>query len=185
MEIITKRKDIQLTRFIEAIQPAAQKEYKELLNQMEQNPDLVLTLNTRVKDNPKYKFLTDDWMLGNATLLMIIDGSLKTPAMKSFFVKNSKNAFIGFIAINLVSEDNSIVVNNIKIFSFGLNGETDENQMFKDLPSFLNGLIQKYKKVSWIAIEGNKANRAYAIITKRYGGTIKKLGTHIRYTVQR
>jgi hypothetical protein len=77
------------------------------------------------------------------------------------------------------------VVDGIKTFSFGLENSEDENQMYKDLPSFLDRCLVKYGKVSWTAIEGDKANRAYEIYTKRKKGTITKDGKHIRYVCQR
>jgi hypothetical protein len=53
--------------------------------------------------------------------------------------------------------------------------------MYKDLPAFLDKCLSKYGKVSWTAIEGNRANRAYEIYTKRHRGTISKDGKYVRY----
>jgi hypothetical protein len=73
------------------------------------------------------------------------------------------------------------VVEDVTTFSLSLDNSDDENQMYKDLPAFLDKCLAKYKKGSWTAIEGNKANRAYAIYTKRRKGTISKDGKYIRY----
>lgn len=45
--------------------------------------------------------------------------------------------------------------------------------------------MAKYKKVSWTAFDGNKANRAYEIYTKRRKGTISKNGKYIRYACEK
>jgi hypothetical protein len=56
--------------------------------------------------------------------------------------------------------------------------------MFKDLPAFLDKCLAKYGKVSWTALVGNKANRAYEIYIKRHKGIISKEGKYIRYSCQ-
>jgi hypothetical protein len=166
----------------EVVQTAGKQEYDTLLKQMEENPDLTQTLTTQLNKIPMYRFLTDDPILKYATLLEIIEGTMKRPQFESFFIKTLKGRYAGFIAIAIGSENGGMVVEDVKTFSFGLGNEADENQTYKDLPSFLDKCLAKYGKVSWEAIEGNKANRAYEIYTKRHNGTITKDGKYIRYT---
>jgi hypothetical protein len=171
----------------EVVQTAGKTEYDILLKQMEENPNLVQTLTTSMSKLPKYQFLMDDSFFRNpitkyVNLLNIIEGTMKRPQFETFFIKTPKGLYIGFIAISLETENDKTVVEDVKTFSFGLGNEADENQMYKDLPSFLDRCLAKYGKVSWEAIEGNKANRAYEIYTKRHNGTITKNGKYIRYT---
>jgi hypothetical protein len=175
----------------EMVQAAGKREYDILLKQMKQNPSLAQTLTTPIAKLGKYKYLFDVelWkgspILKNVDLLVIITETMKRPQFESYFVKTPKGIYAGFIAITVASEDGRPVVEDVKIFSFGLENSDDENQMFKDLPSFLDKCLAKYKKVSWTAIEGNKANRAYEIYTKRKKGTISKDGKYIRYTCEK
>ena len=166
----------------EIVQAAGKREYNNLLVQMKQNPKLYQMLNTPINEIPKYQFLTDTPFLKNATVMQIIKVTMEFPAVESYFVKTPKGLYIGFIAINIIIEDGKQVVNDVKTFSFGLDNEADENQMYKDLPAFLDKCLTKYGKVSWMAIVGNKANRAYEIYTKRHKGIISKNGKYIRYT---
>jgi hypothetical protein len=106
------------------------------------------------------------------------------PDMKSFFIKNSSGLFVGFVAVLVDQEGGRDVISDIKMFSFGLDDKDDENQMYKDMPKFLDDLVKKYKKVSWGALDGNKANRVYAIVTKKYKGIIEKSGNHIQYKIE-
>jgi hypothetical protein len=108
-----------------------------------------------------------------------------TRGLESYFVKTPMGLYVGFIAISVITEDSRLVVNDVKTFSFGLANGSDENQMYRDLPSFLDRCLAKYGKVSWTAFEGNKANRSYEIYTKRKKGLITKDGKHIRYVCQR
>jgi hypothetical protein len=123
--------------------------------------------------------------VGQVSLLSIIEFTMKQSQFESYLVKTPKGLYTGFVAIHIVSEDDKFVVDDVKIFSFGLENSDDENQMYKDLPSFLDKCLAKYNKVSWTAIEGNKANRAYAIYTRRQKGIISKNGKYIRYVCQR
>jgi hypothetical protein len=166
----------------EVVQTAGKTEYAILLNQMEENPSLAKTLTSQLNKMPMYRFLTDDPILRYATLLEIIEGTMKRPQFETFFIKTTKGLYVGFIAIAVGSEDSKTIVEDVKTFSFGFGNEADENQIYKDLPSFLDKCLAKYEKVSWEAIEGNKANRAYEIYTKRHNGTIAKDGKYIRYT---
>jgi hypothetical protein len=170
----------------EVIQAAGKQEYNTLLNQVKQNPNLAQMLTEPIGTLPKYRFLFDDTpglpSIRFASLLLIIAETIKLPEFDSYFVKNTKGQYVGFIAVNIINDNGNIVVDDIKTFSFGLENDADENQMYKDLPAFLNKCLDKYKKVSWTAIEGNKANRAYEIYTKRHKGTITKNGKYIRYT---
>jgi hypothetical protein len=173
----------------EVVEAVGRREYNILLGQMKQNPDLYKILTTPIVKLDKYKRLADvevwkdDPIFKNATLLEIIVGTMKRSArgLESYFVKTPKGLYVGFIAISIIPEDGRQVVDGIKTFSFSLDNSADENQMYKDLPAFLDKCLAKYKKVSWTAIEGNKANRAYAICAKRRKGTISKDGKYIRY----
>jgi hypothetical protein len=174
----------------EVVQAAGKREYAALLKQMEENPDLAQTLTTPMSRLPKYRFLMDDSFFRNpitkyVNLLNIIDETLRRPQLESFFIKTQKGLYIGFIAIAICSEGGKAAVEDVKTFSFGLDDSADENQMYKDLPLFLDKCLAKYGKVSWEALEGNKANRAYEIYTKRRKGTISKDGKHIRYVCQK
>jgi hypothetical protein len=171
----------------EVVQTVGKHEYDTLLKQMEDNPDLAKTLTTPMSKLPKYQFLMDDSFFRNpitkyVNLLNIIDETIRRPQFESFFIKTVKGLYIGFIAIAMGFEDGKAIVEDVKTFSFGLGNEADENQMYKDLPVFLDKCLEKYGKVSWEAMEGNKANRAYEIYTKRHKGTITKDGKYIRYT---
>jgi hypothetical protein len=130
--------------------------------------------------------LTDDPIFKNATLLEIIVGTMKrsSKGFESYFIKTSRGLMVGFLALHIVIEDEKPVVDDVKTFSFGLADSDDENQMFKDLPAFLDKCLAKYGKVSWTALVGNKANRAYEIYTKRRNGVISKEGKYIRYLCQ-
>ncbi|MDR1147604.1 MAG: hypothetical protein LBK66_03120 [Spirochaetaceae bacterium] len=166
----------------EVVQLAGNTEYRILLNQMGSSPVLAQTLNAPIGTIPKYRYLIDSLWLSRASLLQIIKGTMERPGFESYFVKSPKGLYVGFIAILIANEDGKSVVNDVKTFSFGLDNSDDENQMYKDLPAFLDKCLAKYKKVSWTALEGNKANRAYEIYTKRRKGTISKDGKYIRYT---
>jgi hypothetical protein len=170
------------TPLFEVVQAAGKREYAVLLKQMEENPELAQTLTSQMNKMPAYRFLTDDPILKYATLLEIIEGTMKRPQFETFFIETKKGLYIGFIAITLGSENGKTAVEDVKTFSFGLGNKADENQMYKDIPFFLDKCLAKYGKVSWEAIEGNKANRAYEIYTKRHTGTITKDGKYIRYT---
>jgi hypothetical protein len=169
-------------RLVEALQLAGKAELKLLYKQMTAKPELKATLNTMISSSPKYKYLTDDSILKHATLLQVIEGTIKVPALLSYFLKNSLGMYVGFIAANPEIENGEKTINDIKMFSFGLESDADENLFYKDVPPLLDKLLKDYSKVSWGAIEGNKANIAYKIYTKRHHGVIEKNGDHIRYT---
>ena len=165
----------------EVVQLAGEREYNILLRQMGRNPALAQTLTAPVGSIPKYRYLIDSLWLSRASLLQIIEGTMKRPGFESYFVKSSKGLYVGFIAIFIADEDGEPVVEEVKTFSFSLDNSDDDNQMYKDLPAFLDKCLAKYKKVSWTALAGNKANRAYEIYTKRRKGIISKDGKYIRY----
>jgi hypothetical protein len=170
----------------EVVQAANNQEYRALLSQMQQNLVLDQTLNTPMNEIPQYRFLTDDPIFKNTTLLEIIEGTMKrsSKGFESYFVKTPRGLIVGFLALHIVIEDGKSIVDDVKTFSFGLVDSDDENQMFKDLPAFLDKCLSKYGKVSWTALVGNKANRAYEIYTKRRKGVISKEDKYIRYICQ-
>jgi hypothetical protein len=129
--------------------------------------------------------LTDDPILRHATLLQVIEGTTKDPTLLSYFLKNSQGLYVGFIAANEEIVNGKKTIDDIKMFSFGLESKADENLFYKDVPPFLDKLLMNYPIVSWEALEGNKANIAYRIYTKRHHGTIEKDGKRIRYTCYR
>jgi hypothetical protein len=179
--IVFKEKD----RFTEILQSAGKAEYRILLQQIAQDPKFRDTLAVKkIGEQPEYKFLTDDPILQRATLLQVIEGTIKDSNIECYFVKNSKGKYAGFVGIVFEIENGDKIVRDVKIFTFGLLAEEDENQFYKDIPSLLDRCLDKYKKVSWIALEGNKANTAYSIYTRRHNGTIEKYGNRIRYTCQ-
>jgi hypothetical protein len=152
----------------EVVQLVGKREYNSLVVQVRRNPKLAQMLTAPVHSIPKYRFLLDDSSpiysrIKSDSLLQIIEFSMKIPSMESYFIKTPKVLYVGFVAINIVLEDGKPVVDDVKIFSFGLDNSDDENQMYKDLPAFLNTCLAKYGKVSWTALEGNKSNRDYAI----------------------
>jgi hypothetical protein len=174
----------------EMIQVAGKREFNGLVAQMNQNIELFQTLNTPIGKLPKYRFLFDyspaPVQIGRASLLDIIEFTMKKrPQFESYFIKTPKGLYVGFVAICIALEDGKSVVDGVKTFSFGLENSEDENQMFKDLPGFLDKCLSKYGNISWTAIDGNKANHAYEIYTKRKKGTITKDGKYIRYVCQR
>jgi hypothetical protein len=179
--IIFKEKD----RFNEILQSAGKAEYRILLRQMARDPKLYDTLAVKkIGEQPEYKFLTDDFILQGATLLQVIEGAIKESSIECYFVKNSTGKYVGFVGIIFSMENGGKAVKDVKIFTFGLSAEEDENQFYKDIPSLLDRCLDKYKKVSWIALKGNRANAAYSIYTRRHGGNIEKYGDKIRYTCQ-
>jgi hypothetical protein len=170
----------------EVVQLAGKQEYNTLVAQVRKNPRLAQMLTVPVHSIPKYRFLLDDSSpiysrIKSASLLQVIEFSMKIPSMESYFIKTPKGLYVGFVAINIITEEGRQVVDDVKTFSFSLDNSDDENQMYKDIPAFLDKCLDKYKEVSWTAIEGNKANRAYAIYTKRRKGMVFKDGKHIRY----
>jgi hypothetical protein len=165
----------------EVVEAAGKREYNILLGQMKRNPDLAKTLTSSIGSIPKYQYLIDSLWLRRASLLQIIKGTMERPGFESYFVKSPKGLFVGFIAVFITTENGRQVVDEVKTFSFSLDNSADENQMYKDLPAFLDKCLAKYGKASWTAIAGAKANRAYEIYTKRRGGTISKSGKYIRY----
>jgi hypothetical protein len=171
--------------FVEALQSAGDAELKLLYHQMELNPQLKATLNTRISTSSRYKYLTDDPILRHASLLQIIEGTAKDPTLISYFLKNSYGLYVGFIAADVAIENGKETIDDIKMFSFGLEDEKDENLFYKDIPPFLDKLLKDYSKISWGALVGNKANVAYRIYTKRHHGVIERNGEHIRYTCYR
>jgi hypothetical protein len=176
--IIFRKKKV----FVEALQTAGHTELKSLYHQMDLNPELKAILNTRISTSPKYKYLTDAPIFRNARLIQIIEGTIEEPSLLSYFLKNSYGLYVGFIAASVTIENGKEVIDDIKMFSFGLEKEKDENLFYKDVPPFLDKLLRNYSKISWEAIAGNKANIAYRIYTKRHHGSIEKKGDHIRYT---
>jgi hypothetical protein len=168
--------------FVEALQSAGNAELEFLYKQMDLNPELKATLNTRISSSPKYQYLTDDPIFKNARLIQVIEGTIKEPSLLSYFLKNSQGLYVGFIAADMAIENGEKTIDDIKMFSFGLEAETDENLFYKDVPPLLDTLLKDYSKISWRAIEGNKANVAYSIYTKRHHGVIEKAGKIIQYT---
>jgi hypothetical protein len=168
--------------FVEALQAAGSTELKSLYRQMDLNPELKATLNTRISASQKYQYLTDSPIFKNARLIQVIEGTIKEPSLLSYFLKNSRGLYVGFIAANIAVENGERTIDDIKMFSFGLEGEEDENLFYKDVPPFLDKLLKDYSKVSWEALAGNKANIAYRIYAKRHKGAIEKEGNRIRYT---
>jgi hypothetical protein len=179
--IVFREKD----RFVEILQSAGKAEYRILLQQIARDTKLHDTLVVnKIGEQSEYKFLTDDPILQRATLLQVIEGTIKEPSIECYFVKNSTGKYVGFVGIVFEIENSDKVVKDVKIFTFGLSAREDENQFYKDIPLLLNKCLDKYKKVSWVALEGNKANTAYSIYTRRHNGTIEKQGNRIRYTCQ-
>jgi hypothetical protein len=179
--IVFKEKE----RFIEILQSAGRTEYRVLLRQIAQDSKLHDTLAVKkIGEQPEYKFLTDDPILQRATLLQVIEGTIKDSSIECYFVKNSIGKYAGFVGIVFETENGDKIVKDVKIFTFGLPAKEDENQFYKDIPSLLDRCLDKYKKVSWVALGGNKANIAYSIYTRRHNGNIEKIGNRIRYTCQ-
>jgi hypothetical protein len=179
--LIFKEKDY----FIEILQSAGKAEYRILLWQIAQDAKLHDTLAVKkIGEQPEYKFLTDDPILQRATLLQVIEGTIKDSSIECYFVKNSTGKYAGFVGIVFGIENGGKIVKDVKVFTWGLSAKEDENQIYKDIPSLLDRCLDKYKKVSWAALKGNRANTAYSIYTRRHNGNIEKLGNRIRYTCQ-
>ena len=168
----------------EKIVSVAFKELKELSAQAETDPVLSHNLHTMIRSNKRYEFLLDsDYsMLRNATPFQIIQGCIEAPNIKTFFLKNSKGLYTGFLG---VIEKSPKVIEDIKMFSFGLANNKDENLMYKDIPLFLSAICKNYKSVTWSERIGNKANTAYEIACKKLKGTIEKNGNRITYHVEK
>ena len=172
----------EIQHLVEILQPVRQAELQILKNQMFQNAELLHTLNTPIRSLPDYQFLTDDPIFSNATLFQIIEGTSRLPNFECYFMKTSRGIYVGFIAVLVEVEDRERVVQDVKIFSFGLSAKEDENMIRKDVPFFLDNCLKRFPKVSWTALKANKANIAYDIYCKRHKGTREDKGKYWRYT---
>ena len=179
MIIIT---DTNSQRLAEILQPAGNSQLQILKKQMAGNEELARILTTPIEELPQYQFLTDEAWIKRGSLLMIIEYSLRLPGIESYFMKTSKGIYIGYIAVKLKLENRQTIVDDIKLFSFGLSPKEDENMIRRDAPNLLDICLKKYPKVSWSALKANKANIAYEIYRKRRKGEKEDLGNAWRYT---
>jgi hypothetical protein len=138
-------------------------------------------LTTPIAELPKYKYLTDSAWLGRATLFAIIDYSTRASSIESYFMKNSKGLYAGFIAAILDTEEGKKLVKDVKMFSFGLSPKEDENMIRRDAPQLLDQCLKRFPKVRWEAMKDNKANIAYEIYRKKHNGIRNDLGTKWEY----
>ena len=171
-------------RLAEILQPVNNKEIKALKIQMSKDPDLNSTLTKTAASQPKYKYLADfnQPLLRNVSLMGIIDYANKNKQdFESYFIKTSKNLFVGYIALTRAKNEN--VIDDVKVFTFGLPPEEDEDMIRKDVPALLDICLKKYDKISWEAHKDNKANIAYEIYRKRRNGKRDDLGVTWRYSI--
>ena len=175
--------DISQYQLTEMLQKAGNPHLQTLKKQMNQNSELEYTLSTPIKNLPKHQYLADpgSW-LQNVPLFDMIEYTVKRSDFESYLIKNSRGNFVGFIALFIDSEKGKKIISNIKVFSFGLSPQEDENMILKDVPKLLDDCLKKYLKVTWTALKGNKTNRAYEIYCKRKKGTKEDLGNSWRYT---
>ena len=179
MIIIKETKNFKLT---EVLQRASTPHLSNLLKQMNDNPELLHTMTTPISQLPKYEFLTDDAIAKHASLLEVIEFTLKKNELESYFIVSSKGLYVGFIAISIATVEKTQVVNDIKVFSFGLPSEADENTIYKDIPKFLDDCLKRFSVVTWKALKGNRANIAYEIYRRKHKGLRDNLGIAWRYT---
>ena len=167
---------------VEVLLPAKNEHLKILRKQMDSNKELKYTLTTPIRNLPKYKYLLDGTFLQARSLFEIIEYSLKFSDIESYFMKTSKGILVGFIAVSIEKENNKKIVNDIKLFSFGLSSKEDEDIIRKDVPDLMDVCLKKYSKVMWTAHRENKAIIAYDIFCKRKKGTWEDAGKYRRYT---
>jgi hypothetical protein len=172
---------VESMRLEEILQSAGNYQLNRLKDQMESNPELKQTLTTPLKKLPKYKYLTNIPIIRNAALFDIIEESIKKPSIKPYFIKSSKGLYAGFIAVILETEDGKTIVDDVKMFSFGLSAKEDEDMIRKDAPLLLNQCLKRYPKVRWDAMKDNPANAAYEIYRKKHNGIRNDLGDKWEY----
>jgi hypothetical protein len=148
---------------------------------MAADAELKHTLTTPIAELPKYKYLTDSTWLGRATLFAIMDYSTRASSIESYFIKTSNGIYVGFIALLFEPENGKTIVNDIKIFSFGLSPKEDEDMIRRDAPQLLDQCLKRFPKVRWEAMKDNKANIAYEIYRKKHNGIRNDLGTKWEY----
>lgn len=165
----------------EILQPAKNFQMQILKDQMADNDELKNTLTTPLKKLPKYMYLTDVPLYRNATLLAIIEYSIKDSSIKSYFIKTSSGVYVGFIAVVLEVENGKTIVDDVKMFSFGLSPKEDENMIRRDAPQLLDQCLKKFPKVRWVAMKDNKANIAYEVYRKKHKGIRNDLGDKWEY----
>jgi hypothetical protein len=165
----------------EILQSARDIQFQILKDQMASNDDLKKILTTKIEKLPKYKYLTDSPLFGRATLLAIIDYSIRDSSIESYFIKNSKGIYVGFIAVVLDIENGDTFVNDVKMFSFGLSPKEDEDMIRRDAPQLLDQCLKRFPKVRWVAIKDNKANIAYEIYRRKHNGIRNDLGNKWEY----
>jgi hypothetical protein len=168
-------------RLEEILQSAGASQIQTLKNQMASDAELKKNLTTPIEKLPKYKYLTDSTWLGRATLLAIIEYSIKGSSIESYFIKNSKGLYVGFIAAILDIENGNNIVKDVKMFSFGLSPREDEDMMRRDAPQLLDQCLKRFPKVRWEAMKDNKANIAYEIYCKKHNGIRNDLGAKWEY----
>jgi hypothetical protein len=168
-------------RLEEILQSAGAFQLQILKNQMASNSELNHTLTTPMGDLPKYQFLTDNDWIKSYSLLSAIEYTIQNHAAESYFIKTSKGIYVGFIALLFKMEDGKTIVNDIKMFSFGLSPKEDENMIRKDVPHLLDQCLKRFPKIRWEVMKNNKANVAYEIYRKKHNGTREDLGNAWEY----
>jgi hypothetical protein len=93
----------------------------------------------------------------------------------------SGNNYAGFIALSLAQAEKETIVNDVKLFSFGLSPRENDNVIRKDVPALLDKCLKRFSKVMWIAHKDNKANIAYEVYRKKHNGKKEDLGKYWRY----
>ena len=171
-------------RLAEVLQSVTRSEIKALELQATEDRELHYILNTAARHQPKYKYLADfeGLLLQNVTLMGIIDFTFsKRQQYESYFIKTSNGKFVGFIALTY-NEHNKKVIDDVKVFAFGVSPKEDENMIRKDVPDLLDSCLCRFDKVEWTAHKDNKATIAYDIYCKRKGGSWVDDGKLRRYT---
>lgn len=149
-----------------------QEPISELEKQMSEDEYTRTLLTTRGEDLPfKYSFLLGelyaDWY--DLTLYDFIKQTYNKVGADKVYFSKSGNKITGFAAYQV---DNSLkfekfpYVSEIKIFSFDI---TKPNPvLFKDLKELIEKLTNKYKKVSWVVVTINPANKIYKEVLEYY-----------------
>jgi hypothetical protein len=165
----------------EILQSAGKAQLDILQNQMANIPELKQTLTTPMGSMSKYKYLTDNTFIKGASLLLAIEFIIQQSHIRSFFIKNTKGLYVGFIGVVEGLENGKSIVEDIKMFSFGLPANEDENMMRKDAPHLLDQCLKKYSKVRWESLKDNRANISYEIYRKKHNGVRNDLGNKWEY----
>lgn len=154
-------------------------EFDELLKE---DSELRQLMYTPVYELPEqYKYLLTESLpkIMDYALYDLIKISMAASNIRAYFSK-AGDKIVGWCAYH-VSEDSETdvqVVDEIKMFSFDL---TRPNPvLLRDLQNLVDGLLEKFSKVSWTANPDNPANKIYEQALEKY----KELGFSVNKKVK-